>query len=65
LDVCETEVPITKQSPERTTKMTISNQLSWEETAQAMAVSGEDWSEWNTTVADGLEEIPWDVEKGE
>ncbi len=45
--------------------MTISNQLSWEETAQAMAVSGEDWSEWNTTVADGLEEIPWDVEKGE
>lgn len=37
--------------------------LSWEETAQAMAVSGEDWSEWDATVADGLEEIPWDVEK--
>jgi len=33
--------------------------LSWEETARAMAASGEDWSAWNSTLADGLAEIPW------
>jgi antitoxin MazE len=34
--------------------------LSWEETAQAMAAAGEDWSEWDATVSDGLEELPWE-----
>ncbi|MEA3211796.1 MAG: antitoxin MazE [Chthoniobacter sp.] len=34
--------------------------LSWEETAREMAASGEDWSEWDCTLADGLDEIPWD-----
>lgn len=33
--------------------------LSWEETAQAMAAAREDWSAWEASVADGLEEIPW------
>lgn len=30
--------------------------LSWEQTAKAMATAKEDWSEWETTVADGLDE---------
>jgi antitoxin component of MazEF toxin-antitoxin module len=34
--------------------------LSWEETAREMAASREDWSEWEATVADGLDEIPWE-----
>lgn len=34
--------------------------LSWEDTAREMAASGEDWSEWETTLADGLDQIPWD-----
>src|SRR5205814_7994588 len=34
--------------------------LSWAETAAAMAASDEDWSEWDATVADGLESCPWD-----
>jgi len=34
--------------------------LSWEETAREMAASGEDWSEWDCTLADGLDQIPWD-----
>jgi antitoxin MazE len=29
--------------------------LSWEETARAMAAAKEDWSEWESTLADGLE----------
>jgi antitoxin MazE len=37
-----------------------SNKLSWEETAREMAASGEDWSDWETTAADGLEQIPWE-----
>lgn len=37
--------------------------LSWEETAKAMVASGEDWSEWEVTAADGLAEIPWDDKK--
>jgi len=28
--------------------------LSWEETAQAMVAANEDWSEWESTAADGL-----------
>jgi antitoxin MazE len=31
------------------------NQLSWEETYRAMAQEQEDWSDFDTTVADGLE----------
>jgi antitoxin component of MazEF toxin-antitoxin module len=31
--------------------------LSWEETAAAMASARENWSEWETTTADGLDEL--------
>lgn len=34
--------------------------LSWEETAQAMAAAGENWSAWDATAADGLDELPWE-----
>ncbi|MBM3834652.1 MAG: hypothetical protein FJ403_15545 [Verrucomicrobia bacterium] len=34
--------------------------LSWEETAREMAAANEDWSEWDGTLADGLDQIPWD-----
>ena len=34
--------------------------LSWEETAREMAASGENLSEWDGTLADGLDAIPWD-----
>lgn len=34
--------------------------LSWEETAREMAAANEDWSDWDCTLADGLEDIPWD-----
>ena len=33
--------------------------LSWEETARAMVAANEDWSEWDCTLADGLESVPW------
>ena len=33
--------------------------LSWEETARAMAETLEDWSAWDETLSDGLEQIPW------
>ena len=33
--------------------------LSWEETAREMAAANEDWSEWDCTLADGLDQIPW------
>ncbi|MBI5505016.1 MAG: AbrB/MazE/SpoVT family DNA-binding domain-containing protein [Deltaproteobacteria bacterium] len=33
--------------------------LSWEETAKAMAATGEDWSEWDATAADGTAGLPW------
>jgi len=35
--------------------------LSWEETARVMALEAEDWSEWNETNADGLDQIQWDA----
>jgi mRNA interferase MazF len=38
--------------------------LSWEETAREMAAAGEDWSEWDTVDADGLDSVPWDAPKG-
>jgi antitoxin component of MazEF toxin-antitoxin module len=33
--------------------------LSWEETAREMVAANEDWSEWDCTLADGLESVPW------
>jgi len=32
--------------------------LSWEETARAMVAADEDWSEWDVTLADGLDALP-------
>ncbi len=34
--------------------------LSWEDTALEMITAGEDWSEWDSTTADGLDEIEWE-----
>ena len=34
--------------------------LSWEETARAMAAEREDWSQWDVTVGDGLDNLEWD-----
>jgi mRNA interferase MazF len=34
--------------------------LSWEDTAREIALSAEDWSEWDATTADGLHSHPWD-----
>lgn len=33
--------------------------LSWADTAREMAAAAEDWSDWDATVADGLETAPW------
>ena len=33
--------------------------LSWDETARAMAAAGEDWSDWDSTLNDGLSAHPW------
>ncbi len=41
----------------------VSPKLSWEETAREMAAQGEHWTAWETTVADGLHEIPWETSK--
>jgi antitoxin component of MazEF toxin-antitoxin module len=35
--------------------------LSWEETANAMAAAGEDWTDMDVTLGDGLDAVPWDV----
>ena len=35
--------------------------LSWEDTARAMEKAAEDWSDWDDTVADGLEQVPWNA----
>jgi hypothetical protein len=34
--------------------------LSWEETARQMAMSDEDWSDWDVTTGDGTDGIAWD-----
>ena len=34
--------------------------LSWADTAREMAEAGEDWSDWEATLADGLGQIPWE-----
>jgi antitoxin component of MazEF toxin-antitoxin module len=37
--------------------------LSWKETAQAMGASGEDWSDWDSVQAEGLDHTPWEPRK--
>ena len=37
--------------------------LSWDETAREMAASREDWSAWDAVAADGLDNVPWEVER--
>ena len=37
--------------------------LNWEDTAREMAVSGEDWSEWDKIGSDGLNSVPWEALK--
>lgn len=41
----------------------LSAKLSWEDTAREMARAGEDWSEWDATLTDGLESVPWQAPK--
>jgi antitoxin MazE len=38
----------------------VQEKLSWEETAQAMANAKKDWREWDATLSDGLDSLPWD-----
>ncbi|MCC6244415.1 MAG: AbrB/MazE/SpoVT family DNA-binding domain-containing protein [Gemmatimonadaceae bacterium] len=35
--------------------------LSWAETADAMAQSAEDWSEWDDALGDGTDQLTWPV----
>ncbi|MGI5868185.1 MAG: AbrB/MazE/SpoVT family DNA-binding domain-containing protein [Kiritimatiellia bacterium] len=37
--------------------------LPWAETARAMASEQEDWSEWDSTVSDGLDAVPWEADR--
>jgi exonuclease III len=37
-----------------------SPKLSWADTARAMASEPEDWSAWDQTLSDGLDQIPWE-----
>jgi len=37
--------------------------LSWQETAREMAASGEDWGAWDTSAADGLDDLPWPADR--
>jgi antitoxin component of MazEF toxin-antitoxin module len=39
------------------------SKLSWEETAREMAIAAEDWSAWDSTLADGLDAIPWETRR--
>jgi len=41
-------------------KATPAKKLSWEETAREMVAAKEDWSDWECTLADGLEDTPWE-----
>jgi hypothetical protein len=34
--------------------------LSWEETARQIASEQEDWAEWESRAADGLDNCPWE-----
>lgn len=42
----------------------IIEKLAWEDTAQEMAATNEDWSEWDVTNGDGLDSVPWEALKG-
>lgn len=35
--------------------------LSWEDTAREVAAAQEDWSDWDVTIADGLNDVPWET----
>jgi antitoxin component of MazEF toxin-antitoxin module len=37
--------------------------LSWEDTAREMAASHEDWRAWDAAAADGLDDLPWQVDR--
>ena len=37
--------------------------LSWEDTAREMAARREDWSAWDATAADGLDDLPWHADR--
>ncbi|TMA50968.1 MAG: AbrB/MazE/SpoVT family DNA-binding domain-containing protein [Deltaproteobacteria bacterium] len=37
--------------------------LSWEDTAREMAARREDWSAWDVTAADGLDDLPWHADR--
>ena len=37
--------------------------LDWDDTAREMEAAAEDWSDWDVTLADGLEAIPWENRK--
>jgi antitoxin component of MazEF toxin-antitoxin module len=45
--------------PQRST----ATKLTWDETANAMAASHENWNDCEVAAADGLHEIPWDSRK--
>lgn len=34
--------------------------LSWDDTALAMATEAENWSAWDGTITDGLDQFPWE-----
>lgn len=34
--------------------------LSWDDTARAMASASEDWTAWDETLSDGLDQVPWE-----
>src|SRR5262249_39552877 len=36
-----------------------SRKLTWDETAKEMAAGREGWGAWDSTLADGLEDLPW------
>jgi antitoxin MazE len=38
----------------------VDTKLSWKDTAREMAAQPEDWSDWDSTLADGLDAIPWE-----
>jgi len=40
----------------------VTSKLSWEETAREMANSTEDWSAWDVTSGDGLDDFLWETE---
>jgi antitoxin component of MazEF toxin-antitoxin module len=42
--------------PSRTTA-----KLSWEDTAREMAQNADEWNVWDATLADGLEQSPWEA----